>query len=596
LNRHRAGFGGAFVMLGCLLAPACSSGGGGAEGEGPGAVPASCTNGVRDGDERGIDCGGACRKCTGEECVDGSDCTSGACAEGVCGASVGKLCGVGTPASCERGQPCELDADCTSNLCPDGTCGVPIGPDDGIQNNGETDVDCGGPNAPGCAAGKKCDGDDDCAELYCPEASPRICVTPRNDDGVKNGTETDIDCGGQSGIQCAVGKSCLVDGDCTAACNYAKKCVEAPSCKPRMGGDTCGSGEVGQPGAQHESCCRSLEVPGYTDPRNPGRTVLLDKYEVTAGRVRAFIEALAAANNGQPNVKAWITANRPPLWDTNWDLFLASGTNAAAINVPRRPTTGTAEPNPPWPRNVGTHYAFGAPLYIYVHGHNCGQPAGSYGYPTFFYPKAVMENENGGLERATPVDGNGVALVPKDYLDVKSMTCIPSLLLAAFCHWDGGQLATDAVLDFVTGSTNGAAAGCNGPRCPPRTDVIAASDAAQYSGQAGTAGANNYLYYWPYFAGSVTHEGVSRIAAPGRATTDVVRFTAGAEPWMDVRGNLQELALAVTGATFTGNFTIRYDGIGYSSARAGGNNGPPPKYQYPEYKAGYTGGRCMRFR
>ena len=49
-------------------------------------------------------------------------------------------------------------------------------------------------------------------------------------------------------------------------------------------------------------------------------------------------------------------------------------------------------------------------------------------------------------------------------------------------------------------------------------------------------------------------------------------------------------------ATFTGNFMIKYRGIGYSSARAGGNATNPAKYTQPEYKAGYSGGRCMRFK
>jgi hypothetical protein len=85
----------------------------------------------------------------------------------------------------------------------------------------------------------------------------------------------------------------------------------------------------------------------------------------------------------------------------------------------------------------------------------------------------------------------------------------------------------------------------------------------------------------------VTHEGVSRIAAPGRVTADVVSID-GAEPWMDLRGNLNEVALATAGG-----FTLLYQGIGYSSARALNN---PQALKRPEYKAGYSGGRCMRFR
>src|SRR5262249_10933775 len=63
-------------------------------------------------------------------------------------------------------------------------------------------------------------------------------------DGIKNGSETDVDCGGPDAPKCGEGKGCLGDGDCDVACNYAQKCVGAPSCTTHLGGDTCGIGEV----------------------------------------------------------------------------------------------------------------------------------------------------------------------------------------------------------------------------------------------------------------------------------------------------------------------------------------------------------------
>ena len=39
---------------------------------------------------------------------------------------------------------------------------------DGIQNQGETDVDCGGPNCPGmCNPGQNCSGSSDCISNVC---------------------------------------------------------------------------------------------------------------------------------------------------------------------------------------------------------------------------------------------------------------------------------------------------------------------------------------------------------------------------------------------------------------------------------------------
>lgn len=99
-----------------------------------------------------------------------------------------------------------------------------------------------------------------------------------------------------------------------------------------------------------------------------------------------------------------------------------------------------------------------------------------------------MRNQNGGLPRvATQAE-----------LDVKAMTCIPSAVLAAFCNWDGGQLATREVLDTVT---------ANGARLAPLNPALVnvSSDSASPS----------QAYYSPSFGPGVTHEGVSRTSTRG---------------------------------------------------------------------------------
>ncbi len=552
-----------------------------------------CTNGTRDGDEIGVDCGGSCGTgCTGATCTTDAECASAKCNAGSCAAKAGKPCGVGVGGQCADGQSCELDADCTSGLCQDAKCSVPKspdgtpippGPNDGKKNNGETDVDCGGANAPQCDDGKACDADTDCKTGWC-HPEKKQCIAPRADDGVQNGTETDVDCGGQSGVKCAETKKCVVDGDCTGACRFDNTCVDAPSCKPKLGGATCGAGEVdknGNPLPGHESCCRTLEVPGFTDAAKPGKKVYLDKYEITSGRIRAFIEMLAAKNAG--NLKTWVAANQPAIWQADWNQWLATSSTTETISVPHKPTNGTE--TAPWFRNVGTNFTFNQQLFVYVHGHNCGNEAGSYGFPTYWYPKDV-QMANGSLERANAFDGDGNVILAKDYLDVKSATCIPNYMLAAFCQWDGGQLATDEVLDFVTNApaSLGSNAGC-GTRC--------ATSGINISSDSGTVTAANYNY--PYFDDAVTSEGTARIAPPGRVAADVVRINANDEPWMDLAGNVHEVALDVTGATFTGKFALKYRGIGYSSARAGGNT-TTGNLTYPEYRAGYSGGRCMRYK
>jgi hypothetical protein len=402
----------------------------------------------------------------------------------------------------------------------------------------------------------------------------------RNDDGIKNGTETDVDCGGKSGKRCAEGKACEADADCNGACSYTKKCIDTPSCKPHLGGDTCGTGEVGDGDAAHESCCKSLEVEGFEDSRNAGKKVYLDKYEVTAGRVRAFIEDITAKQGGKPNIKAWITANRPAWWNDDWTPFLPSDTEAEMVDLPHA-SEGTPVPTP---ANVGEFYTFGSVLYVYAHGNNCGNGEKSYGTPTYWYPPEVME-KNDGLAR----------YFSQDELDVKAMTCIPNAVLAAFCHWDGGQLATDEVLDFVTdtkpssfGLDGDAQCGCTDfnctSRCPKLADVNATAD---------SGGDPSDKYYYPEKESPEGSEGVQRIAPPGRVDTDRVTMADGDEPWADLVGNVHEMTLDSASGPEGGRFTLKYGGIGYMSSRAVGNT---ERFVYPEYKAGYSGGRCMRFR
>ncbi len=119
----------------------------------------SCTDGIQNGQETGVDCGGptcpACPTCSdgiqnGNE--TGVDCGGSCPACPTCndGIQNGNETGIDCGGSC---QPCSAPASCT----------------DGIQNGQETGIDCGGPTCPAC---------------------------PTCSDGIQNGTETGIDCGG----------------------------------------------------------------------------------------------------------------------------------------------------------------------------------------------------------------------------------------------------------------------------------------------------------------------------------------------------------------------------------------------------------------
>ncbi len=94
----------------------------------------------------------------------------------------------------------QFGASQTTNFCLDGNGGAEPTCNDGIQNGQETGVDCGGPDCPPCPVPPSCDdgiqnGQEtglDCGGPDCPPCP----VPPTCDDGIQNGQETGLDCGG----------------------------------------------------------------------------------------------------------------------------------------------------------------------------------------------------------------------------------------------------------------------------------------------------------------------------------------------------------------------------------------------------------------
>jgi len=132
----------------------------------------TCTDGLQNGTELGIDCGGSCPlPCGAPTCSDGLQ----------NGTETGIDCGGGSCPACptcsdglQNGS--ETGIDCGGGSCPAcPTCS------DGLQNGSETGIDCGGGSCPAC---------------------------PTCSDGLQNGSETGIDCGGGICPACA----CLAPG------------------------------------------------------------------------------------------------------------------------------------------------------------------------------------------------------------------------------------------------------------------------------------------------------------------------------------------------------------------------------------------------
>ena len=122
-------------------------------------------------------------------------------------ANAALVCSVVNDPTCDDGiqNGNETGVDCGGPDCP--VCPVEPTCDDGIQNGNETGVDCGGPDCPACPVEPTCDdgiqnGNEtgvDCGGPDCP-ACP---VEPTCNDGIQNGNETGVDCGGPDCAPCA---------------------------------------------------------------------------------------------------------------------------------------------------------------------------------------------------------------------------------------------------------------------------------------------------------------------------------------------------------------------------------------------------------
>ena len=112
----------------------------------------------------------------------------------------------------------------------------PPGPtcSDGIKNGTESDVDCGG-TCPPCGTAKSCQGAGDCASRVC---LSQVCRAPTCFDLVRNGSESDIDCGGGTCPRCANERTCASRNDCAGALCVSGTCKQCDI----GGGNVCDSG------------------------------------------------------------------------------------------------------------------------------------------------------------------------------------------------------------------------------------------------------------------------------------------------------------------------------------------------------------------
>lgn len=266
-TRMRALFASGGARASLLNSNGCGSGGGGP----------TCSDGIQNGDETGVDCGGSsCPSCptscnenevnvsitldnygseTSWSIVDAGGATVGSggpysndtngavisetfcLPDGCYDFIINDTYGDGICCSYGNGSYTVTDGNGatlasggsfgssqTTNFCfgpPAPTC------DDGIQNGDETGVDCGGSNCPACPT---CDdgiqnGDEtgvDCGGSNCP-------ACPTCDDGIQNGDETGIDCGGSNCPACPTCDDGIQNGDETGVDCGGSNCPACPT-------------------------------------------------------------------------------------------------------------------------------------------------------------------------------------------------------------------------------------------------------------------------------------------------------------------------------------------------------------------------------
>ncbi len=254
---------------------------------------------------------------------------------------------------------------------------------------------------------------------------------PPGDDG---GTVFDPDASGtrpDTGPSLPPTKTCTSDGDCTTSgggkCEDVgggqKACVRTKSCTGGSGADKkCGGkpNDDSAPGAR--DCCETTAVPGgsfnrFNDPTFPAKVspFLLDSFEVTGGRFRAYVEA--TKGNLKGSAPAAGAGAHPKIansgWRTEWNALLpASKTEVDQMLGPEKCQVGSNLDD------YGTLTWWTSALDAKVKASNAGQAA-------------------------------VLAANTKDALDSKALNCVPWYVMMAFCIWDGGRLPTDAEWSFA---------------------------------------------------------------------------------------------------------------------------------------------------
>ncbi len=180
------------------------------------AAPSTCGDGIKNGDESDVDCGGPCAPCAnGRACSGHGDCQSNHCVSSTC-------------RECETAAHCpDSDNPCRDAACINGACTIVTA--DRVMGSCNTGM-------PGvCGSGElRCvAGEQQCTQTVFPTAE--IC------DGLDNDCDGIVDEGAVCANEqsCQSGRCCKVDGfDTPSTCVLGSECC-SDHCATHVFGTTC---------------------------------------------------------------------------------------------------------------------------------------------------------------------------------------------------------------------------------------------------------------------------------------------------------------------------------------------------------------------
>ena len=317
-------------------------------------------------------------------CDDANSCTHDACTDRVCTSTAlpdgdrceGSTAGVCVLNACNCGdpsQPCCAGATCQAGaLCSGGTCEA-----------------CGATGQPCCPGTKRCDGNvpqqcDVTGVWHQSTACPnQACAVGACVGSCTPGTHR---CAGNAVQTCDASGTWNTEHTCAVACGGAV--CQFDSCAAGGAGMTdCGATST-------ESCCTSLLVTGgsfsrsydrvtvafpgpFTDPQHRAMVgdFRLDKYEITVGRFRKFVDAVVAGwtpaagagkhshlNGGSGLVNGGTPGAYEAGWDVTWNASVPTsratwdGVDGLACYLPYQTWTSTAGANEKLPINCVSWY------------------------------------------------------------------------------------------------------------------------------------------------------------------------------------------------------------------------------------------------